>query len=139
MDKFAGDGVMVLVQRSAAPARAGVRAVARWRCEMRDGVAHLAGKWRKLGHELGFGVGIAHGYATIGQIGFEGRFDYSAIGTVVNLAARLCGEAKAGQILVDGRVRAAIEDVAEKEEAGELTLKGFHRPVRAYNIKSLRG
>ena len=78
--------------------------------EMRDEVAKLGAGWRKAGHELGFGMGIAHGYATLGRIGFEGRFDYSAIGTVVNLAARLCAEAKDGQILIDSKVQAAIED-----------------------------
>ena len=102
--------------------------------EMRERVATLAAKWRRLGHELGFGIGIAHGYATLGLIGFEGRFDYSAIGTVVNLAARLCAEAQHGQILIDGKVQAAIEEAAGIEPAGELTLKGFHRPVRAFNI-----
>ena len=88
----------------------------------------------QLGHELGFGVGIAHGYATLGRIGYEGRFDYSAIGSVVNLAARLCAEAKNGQILIDGKVFAAIEELAETEPVGELVLKGFHRPIQAFNV-----
>jgi class 3 adenylate cyclase len=90
--------------------------------------------WRKRGHTLGFGVGITFGYATMGQIGFEGRFDYGAIGSVVNLAARLCGEARAGQILVSQPVCAAIEDIVETEHIGELTLKGFHKPVPAFNV-----
>ena len=94
---------------------------------MRDGVAELAAGWHKHGHELGFGMGIAHGYATLGRIGFEGRFDYSAIGTVVNLAARLCAQAAAGQILIDPKVHAAVETLAETEPAGELTLKGLSR------------
>ena len=81
---------------------------------------------------------MAHGYATIGQIGFEGRYDYSAIGSVVNLASRLCGEAQPGQILIESKAFAAIEGVAEADEVGELNLKGFHRPVFAYNVKSLR-
>jgi class 3 adenylate cyclase len=85
-----------------------------------------------------FGMGIAHGYATIGRIGFEGRYDYSAIGSVVNLASRLCGEAQAGQILVEPKVFMAIEDIVEAEPAGELTLKGFHRPVVAYDVRALR-
>jgi class 3 adenylate cyclase len=83
--------------------------------EMRDGVADLIAKWRKFGHELGFGVGIAHGYATLGRVGLDGRYDYAAIGTVVTLAARLCGEARSGQILVDGKVHAAIEAVADTQ------------------------
>jgi class 3 adenylate cyclase len=102
--------------------------------EMRDNVDALAMKWRKLGHELGFGMGIAHGYATLGRIGYEGRFDYSAIGTVVNLASRLCAEAQSGQILIDGKVQAAIDAADGIEPAGDLVLKGFHRPVRAYNV-----
>jgi len=106
--------------------------------EMRERVSELATKWRKYGHDLGFGMGIAHGYATLGRVSSEGRFDYTAIGRVVNLAARLCGEAKSGQILIDGKVFAAVETLAELESAGELTLKGFHRPVQAHNVKTLR-
>ena len=106
--------------------------------EMRDVVAGLSVKWRRYGPELGFGVGIARGYATLGRIGFEGRFDYSAIGTVVNLAARLCAEAKAGQILVDGKVHSAVGEEALMEATGELTLKGMLRPLSAYNIRGLR-
>ena len=106
--------------------------------EMRDVVAGLSVKWRRYGPELGFGIGIARGYATLGRIGFEGRFDYSAIGTVVNLAARLCAEAKAGQILVDSKVHSAVEEHAEMEAAGELTLKGLTRPMSAYNIRAFR-
>ena len=101
---------------------------------MRDHASALATNWRKLGHELGFGVGIAHGYATLGRIGCEGRFDYSATGSVVNLAARLCAEAKNGQILIDSKVFAAIEELAETEPVGELVLKGFHRPIQAFNV-----
>jgi adenylate cyclase len=97
-------------------------------------VGELLAKWRKLGYELGFGVGIAHGYATLGRIGFEGRFDYGAVGTVVNLAARLCADAKDGQILVESKVQAAIEEATSTEPAGELQLKGFHRAVRVFNI-----
>jgi class 3 adenylate cyclase len=105
--------------------------------EMRDRIAELSRSWRKHGHELGFGIGIAHGYATLGRIGFEGRFDYSAIGTVVNLAARLCGEAADGQILIEAKVLAALEDLAVIEAAGELALKGLHRPVKAFNVLSV--
>src|SRR2546422_1020846 len=87
-----------------------------------------------LGYDLDFGIGIAQGYATIGAIGFEGRWDYGAIGTVTNLAARLCGEARPGQVLVSQRVLAAVEDLVDVETVGDLGLKGFHRPVPAYNV-----
>jgi class 3 adenylate cyclase len=133
VERFAGDGVNILFNDPLPCPDPCQRAVS-MAIEMRERVATLAAKWRRLGHELGFGIGIAHGYATLGLIGFEGRFDYSAIGTVVNLAARLCAEAQHGQILIDGKVQAAIEEAAGIEPAGELTLKGFHRPVRAFNI-----
>jgi class 3 adenylate cyclase len=99
----------------------------------------LAVKWRKYGHDLGFGVGIAHGFATLGRIGFEGRFDYAAIGVVTNRAARLCDEARSGQILIDSLVQSSIETIAVTESVGELTLKGFHRPVEAFNVHTLNG
>jgi len=105
--------------------------------EMRACIVRLAEGWRKHGHELGFAIGVAHGYATLGRIGFEGRFDYSAIGTVVNLAARLCSQASAGQILVDPKVYAAVETEVDAEPAGELTLKGLSRAIKAFNIKTL--
>jgi len=138
LDRFAGDGVMVLFNDPLPCPDPSVRAV-RMAVDMRSGVADLARRWRKVGHELGFGIGIAHGYATLGRVGFEGRLDYSAIGSVVNLAARLCGEARNGQILVDGKVYAAIEDLAEIEALGEVALKGFHRAVQAFNVKALQG
>ena len=116
------------------PARTPPQRAVRMAVEMRDGVAELAEKWRKHGHELGFGVGIAQGYATLGRIGFEGRFDYAAIGTVVNLAARLCSEAADGQILIDRKVHAAVETLATTQQAGELTLKGLQRPVPTFNV-----
>jgi adenylate cyclase len=137
LDKYAGDGLMVLFNDPLPCPEPVVRAV-RMAVEMRDEVGKLAVKWRKYGYELGFGLGISHGFATIGRIGFEGRFDYSAIGSVVNLAARLCGEAGAGQILVDRKVYVAIEAIADVEQAGELNLKGFHRPVVAYDVRTLR-
>jgi adenylate cyclase len=105
---------------------------------MRDRVTELTIKWRKLGYELDFGIGIAQGYATIGGIGFEGRWDYGAIGTVTNLAARLCGEAKPSQILVSQRLLGTVEELVEVEPIGELTLKGFRRPVTAHNILGLK-
>ena len=134
VERFAGDGVMILFNDPLPCPDPSVRAV-RMAVDMRDRVAaELQPRWRKQGHELGFGVGVAHGYATLGRIGFEGRFDYSAIGTVVNLAARLCADAKDGQILIDSKVQAAIEETTGTEPAGELLLKGFHRPVRAFNV-----
>jgi adenylate cyclase len=98
----------------------------------------LMGKWRRLGYELDFGVGIAQGYATIGGIGFEGRWDYGAIGNVTNLAARLCGEAKPSQILVPQRLLGTVEELVEAEPVGELTLKGFRRPITAHNVLRLK-
>jgi class 3 adenylate cyclase len=101
---------------------------------MRDRIAGLTESWRKRGFDLDFGIGIAQGYATIGAIGFEGRLDYGAIGTVTNLASRLCGEAKPGQILLSQRVASGVEAIAQVEVVGELALKGFQRPVKAYHV-----
>jgi class 3 adenylate cyclase/CheY-like chemotaxis protein len=136
LERFVGDGLMVLFNDPLPCPDPPARAV-RMAIDMRGCVTELALKWRKYGHELGFGIGIAHGYATLGRIGFEGRSDYAAIGSVANLAARLCGEAKDGQILVDIKVQSAIESVADSEPAGDFTLKGFHRPVRAFNVRGL--
>src|SRR3989440_39619 len=105
---------------------------------MRDAMEDLAAQWRRLGFELHVGVGIAQGYATIGAIGFEGRLDYGAIGTVTNLAARLCGEAQPRQILISQRVYGGVEDSVEVEDLGGLTLKGFSKPVPAFNVLRLR-
>jgi class 3 adenylate cyclase len=101
---------------------------------MRGRVAELILSWSRMGYDLELGIGIARGYATIGAIGYEGRWDYGAIGTVTNLAARLCGEAKPGQILVSKQLLAATGDLFAVESVGELNLKGLHRPVTAYNI-----
>jgi adenylate cyclase len=105
---------------------------------MRDRVDELVGRWRKRGYHLDLGVGIAQGYATIGAIGFEGRLDYGAIGTVTNLAFRLCGEARPRQILISQRMLGAVEDLAETEPVGELLLKGFSKPVAAFNVLGLK-
>ena len=137
LERFAGDGLMVLFNDPMPcpdPCERGVKMAV----QMRDRVIELSGKWRKLGHDLGFGVGIAHGYATLGRISSEGRFDYTAIGRVVNLAARLCGEAKSGQILIDGKVQTAVETLAETASVGELELKGFIRPVPAFDVRAIR-
>ena len=137
LERFLGDGLMVLFNDPLRCPDPPVRAV-KMAVEMRNCVAELAAGWHKHGHTLGFGMGIAHGYATLGRIGFEGRFDYSAIGTVVNLAARLCGQAQAGEILIDPKVYAAVEALTETEPAGELTLKGLSRAIKAFNITKLR-
>jgi adenylate cyclase len=136
LERFAGDAILVLFNDPLPLPDPSGQAV-QMAVDMREQVAKVLVKWRKLGHDLGFGVGIAHGYATLGRIGFEGRFDYGAVGSVVNLAARLCSDAKDGQILIDSKVQAAIEASAATEDAGELTLKGFHRPIRAFNVCAL--
>jgi class 3 adenylate cyclase/AmiR/NasT family two-component response regulator len=133
LERFSGDGLMVWFNDPLPCEQPSLQAV-RMAVEMRTQVAVLLGAWRKQGHELGFGVGVAQGYATLGRIGFEGRFDYAAIGTVVNLAARLCSEADDGHILIDRKVQAAVEGHAVTEPAGQLTLKGLHRPVATFNV-----
>ena len=133
VERFAGDAIMVLFNDPLPCPDPNMQAV-KMALEMRQQISQLASKWRKAGHDLGFGVGVAHGYATLGRIGFEGRFDYGAVGTVVNLAARLCADAKDTQILIDSKVQAAIEETIATEAVGELTLKGLHRPVRAFNV-----
>jgi len=137
LERFAGDGLMILFNDPLPCPDPCERAV-KMAVQMRDRVIDLAAKWRKLGHDLGFGVGIAHGFATLGRISSQGRFDYTAIGRVVNLAARLCGEAKTGQILIDGTGHSAVETLIEFESVGELTLKGFHRPVAAFDVRAIR-
>jgi class 3 adenylate cyclase/CheY-like chemotaxis protein len=137
LERFTGDGMMIFFNDPVPTANPAERAI-RMSLAMRDRVGELAAKWRKQGYDLGFGVGIAQGYATIGAIGFEGRWDYGAIGTVTNLASRLCGEAKPGQIVVSKRLLATVEDLVQAETIGELALKGFLRPVTAYNILRLK-
>jgi adenylate cyclase len=102
--------------------------------DMRGAIGDLIEKWCRLGHEIGFGIGVAHGFATLGTIGFEGRFDYAAIGTVSNVASRLCDEAKPGQILISPRVLMAVEKDVTVEQVGEFALKGIRRPLTAYNV-----
>jgi adenylate cyclase len=137
LERFTGDGMMIFFNDPVPVANPAERAI-RMALAMRERVKELTVKWRKLGYELGFGVGIAQGYATIGGIGFEGRWDYGAIGTVTNLASRLCGEAKPSQILVSQRLLGTVEELVEVEPVGELTLKGFHRPVTTHNILQLK-
>ena len=102
--------------------------------ETRDAIGALTETWRRWGHDIGFGIGIAHGFATLGTIGFEGRFDYAAIGTVSNVASRLCDEAKPGQILISPRVLTKVENAVKVEPVGEFELKGIRRPLAAYNV-----
>jgi len=137
LERFTGDGLMVFFNDPAFQPNPAENAV-RMALEMRDAAEALGRNWRRRGIELGLGIGIAQGYATIGAIGFEDRVDYGAIGTVTNLAARLCAQAKAGQILVAQRAYAAVEDLVVAESLGELELKGFARPVPAVQIRGLR-
>ena len=135
LEHYAGDGVMVFFNDPIPVPNPALQAV-KTALEMRTAIKSLTEKWRRLGHELGFGVGIAHGFATLGTIGFEGRFDYAAIGTVSNVASRLCDEAKPGQILISPRVLMALEDAVNVEPVGEFELKGISRPLAAYNVLS---
>jgi class 3 adenylate cyclase len=137
LDRFVGDGLMVFFNDPLPCPNPAERAV-RLGVAMRDAVAALAVAWRKRGHQIGFGIGIAQGFATLGQIGFEGRFDYSAIGTVVNTAARLCDAALDGQILVTSRVATAVGDVAELGATETLAIKGLSRPVSVCNVVALK-
>jgi len=136
LQHFAGDGLLIIFNDPLPCTDPALRAV-RMAVEMRVRVAALVEKWRRFGHELGFGIGIASGHATLGSVGYEGRFHYSANGTVVNLGSRLCAQAGDGQILIDGRVQLAVEAIASTEPIGDLDLKGFHRPVRAFNVREL--
>jgi adenylate cyclase len=136
LEHYAGDGVMVFFNDPIPVPNPALQAV-QAALDMRTAVGALTGKWHRLGHELGFGVGIAHGFATLGTIGFEGRFDYAAIGTVSNVASRLCDEAKPGQILISPRVMMVVEDAVTVEPVGDFTLKGIGRPVAAYNVLSV--
>jgi adenylate cyclase len=138
LERFTGDGMMIFFNDPVPVANPAERAI-RMALAMRENVAELTAKWRRLGYDLDFGIGIAQGYATIGGIGFEGRWDYGAIGTVTNLASRLCGEAKPSQILVSQRLLGPVEELVEVEPVGELTLKGFHRPITAHNVLRLKG
>jgi adenylate cyclase len=137
LDRFVGDGVMVYFNDPLPCPNPAERAVA-LAVAMRDAVTALAQSWRRHDYQLGFGIGIAQGYATLGQIGFEGRFDYSAIGTVINTAARLCDAAKDGQILVTSRIAAAVAKMADVSEIGPLRLKGLSRALAVCNVGALK-
>ena len=133
LERFAGDGVMVIFNDPVPVENPALQAVL-MALDMRSAIEALMDKWRLLGHDLGFGIGIAHGFATLGTIGFEGRRDYAAIGTVSNVASRLCDEAKSGQILISPRVLLAVDKAVTVEQVGEFTLKGIRRPMLAYNV-----
>ena len=137
LERFTGDGMMVFFNDPVPVPDPQARAL-RMALAMRARVETLTGRWRKLGFDLHLGMGVAQGYATLGAIGFEGRWDYGAIGTVTNLAARLCGEARGGQILVSRRLYTGVESFVEAEPLGELTLRGFARPVTAFNVLRAR-
>ena len=133
LERYAGDGVMVVFNDPIPVDNPALQAVL-MAIDMRAAIGELIEKWRKLGHDIGFGIGIAHGFATLGTIGFEGRFDYAAIGTVSNVASRLCDEAKPGQILISPRVLMAVEKDITVELVGDFTLKGIRRPLTAHNV-----
>ena len=137
LERFTGDGIMLFfndpVRVDDAPQRAVRMAVA-----MRTAISDLADGWRRQGHDLALGIGVAQGFATMGRIGFEGRFDYAAIGTVTNLAARLCAAAEPWQVLITQRVRSAVEDEAVTRPVGELALRGLSRPVPTFDVIELQ-
>ena len=133
LERYAGDGVMVVFNDPVPVDNPALQAVL-MALEMREAIGVLTEGWRRLGHDIGFGIGIAHGFATLGTIGFEGRLDYAAIGTVSNVASRLCDEAKPGQILISPRVLIKVENAVTVEPVGEFALKGIRRPLAAYNV-----
>jgi adenylate cyclase len=133
LERYAGDGVMVVFNDPIPMDNPALQAVL-MAIEMRSVIEAWIEKWRKLGHDLGFGIGIAFGFATLGTIGFEGRSDYAAIGTVSNVASRLCDEAKPGQILISPRVLMAVEKVVTVEQVGDFALKGIRRPLTVHNV-----
>jgi class 3 adenylate cyclase len=133
LDHFAGDGMMVFFNDPVPCANAVGNAIA-LATAIRGAVTELATGWHQRGFQLGFGVGVAQGYATLGLIGFEGRQDYTAIGTVTNVAARLCSEAADGEILVTRRIAAAVEATTTAEPVGEVALKGLSRPTQVFRL-----
>ena len=135
LERYAGDGVMVVFNDPVPVENPALQAVL-MALEVRDAIGALTETWRRWGHDIGFGIGIAHGFATLGTIGFEGSFDYAAIGTVSNVASRLCDEAKPGQILISPRVLTKVESAVKVEPVGEFELKGIRRPLAAYNVVS---
>ena len=137
LERFTGDGIMAFFNDPVPQDDAAERAV-RMSIGIRDAVRELAERWFRRGHDLALGIGIAQDFATLGRIGFEGRFDYAAIGSVTNLSARLCSDAGAWQVLVTDRVLAAAEHMCVAEMVGDIAPKGFSRTVRVHNISALR-
>jgi adenylate cyclase len=136
LEQFSGDGLMVFFNDPLPCADPALRAI-RMAVAMRSRIQDLSTEWTRRGHDLGFSVGIAQGFATMGRIGFEGRYDYAAIGSVTNLASRLCSAATQDQILVTQRVHGAAQDYLVSDSLGEMTLRGFIRPVNVYDIRGL--
>jgi GAF domain-containing protein len=134
LERYAGDGVMV-VFNDPVPVKNPERKAVLMALEMRDAIGALTEKRRRLGHDISFGIGIEHGVATLGTIGFEGRFDYAAIGTVSNVASRLCDYALPGQILVSSKVRMAVDNIVKADLVGEFAIKGIRQPMVAYNVR----
>jgi adenylate cyclase len=137
LERYAGDGVMEVFNDPVPVENPALQAVL-MALEVREAIGALTERWRRWGHDLGFGIGIAHGFATLGTIGFEGRFDYAAIGTVSNVASRLCDEAKPGQILISARVLTEVENAVQVQPGGEFELKGMRRPLAAYNVVAIQ-
>jgi class 3 adenylate cyclase len=137
LERFAGDGLMIFFNDPIKLENPAANAV-KMALEMQQKFVPLRTAWKKRGFELDLGIGIAQGYATLGAIGFEGRWDYACIGSVTNLAARLCSEAKGGQIITNQKTLARIEDVAQVEPLGDLTLKGVAHPVPAFNVTGFK-
>jgi adenylate cyclase len=136
LERFTGDGIMVFLNDPVVVPNPAERAL-RMAVAMRECIGRLSDSWLKNGYELSLGIGMAQGFATLGAIGFEGRIDYGALGTVTNLAARLCGEAAGGQILTNRKTLSELEHFVEAEAIGELRLKGFAKPISVFNIKAL--
>ena len=137
LEQFAGDSIMAIFN-DPMPCVEHTATAVRMAVEIRERMQAVTDAWRRNGFDLDAGIGIAEGYATLGRVGFEGRFDYRATGTVVNLASRLCSQALGGQILLSPRAYAIVTDLVSIESVGPLQLKGFHDPVKAYNVTSLR-
>jgi class 3 adenylate cyclase/CheY-like chemotaxis protein len=137
LERFTGDGMMIFFNDPVVVPNPAERAI-RMAMAMREQVSELSKGWRKRGHDLSLGIGIAKGYATIGAIGFEGRLDYGAVGTVTNMAARLCGEANGGQILTNRKTLTDFETLVVVETIGELAMKGFAKPVGAFNVVAFK-
>jgi adenylate cyclase len=138
LERFTGDGLMVFFN-DPLPIQQPARRAVEMAFAMQNDVLKLSAQWKKKGYTLGLGIGIAQGYATVGAIGFEGRIDYGAIGTVTNMANRLCDLAEPGHVLVSQRVFADVEELVFAEDLGDVSLHGFKRPVRAYRLLDIKG